>query len=66
MKPTREEIIRNVYDNKLIAIVRGMEPEYCVKLAEALCEGGINGGDHIQSEEYGSFQGDHRCDPRDQ
>ena len=42
MKPTREEIIRNVYDNKLIAIVRGMEPEYCVKLAEALCEGGIN------------------------
>ena len=42
MKPTREEIIRNVYDNKLIAIVRGMEPEYCVKLAEALCGGGIN------------------------
>lgn len=42
MKPTREEIIRNVYDNKLIAIVRGMEPEYCVKLAEALCAGGIN------------------------
>jgi len=42
MRPTREEIIRNVYDNKLIAIVRGMEPEYCVKLAEALCEGGIN------------------------
>ncbi len=42
MKPTREEIIQNVYDNKLIAIVRGMEPEYCVKLAEALCAGGIN------------------------
>ena len=42
MTPTKEEIIQNVYDNKLIAIVRGMEPEYCVKLAEALCEGGIN------------------------
>ncbi|MCI8683641.1 MAG: bifunctional 4-hydroxy-2-oxoglutarate aldolase/2-dehydro-3-deoxy-phosphogluconate aldolase [Lachnospiraceae bacterium] len=42
MKPTREEIIQNVYDNKIIAIVRGMEPEHCVNLARALYEGGIN------------------------
>lgn len=42
MEPTREKIIQNVYDNKLIAIVRGMEAEHCVKLAEALSKGGIN------------------------
>lgn len=38
---TREQIIESVYKNKIIAIVRGMEPEYCVKLAEALYQGGI-------------------------
>lgn len=38
----RETIINNVYEHKIIAIVRGMEPEYCVKLAEALYAGGIN------------------------
>ncbi len=42
MNPTREQIIQNVYDNKIIAIVRGMEPERCVKLAQALYDGGIN------------------------
>lgn len=42
MSSIREEIIENVYRNKIIAIVRGMEPEYCVKLAEALWKGGIN------------------------
>ncbi|TGY97912.1 bifunctional 4-hydroxy-2-oxoglutarate aldolase/2-dehydro-3-deoxy-phosphogluconate aldolase [Petralouisia muris] len=42
MKPTREQIIQNVYDNRIIAIVRGMEPKHCVKLAQALYEGGIN------------------------
>lgn len=42
MRPTREEIIKNVYQSKIIAIVRGMEPQYCVRLAEALCAGGIN------------------------
>lgn len=38
---TREQIIESVYKNKIIAIVRGMEPHYCVKLAEALYQGGI-------------------------
>lgn len=42
MSSIREEIINNVYENKIIAIVRGMEPQYCVKLAEALWKGGIN------------------------
>lgn len=42
MSSIREEIINNVYENKIIAIVRGMEPQYCVKLAEALWQGGIN------------------------
>lgn len=37
----RDAIINSVYENKIIAIVRGMEPEYCVSLAEALYAGGI-------------------------
>ena len=38
---TREEIIRCIYDKKLIAIVRGMEPEACVAAAQAVLAGGI-------------------------
>lgn len=39
---TREQIIEHVYESKIIAIVRGMEPEYCVKFTEALYAGGID------------------------
>lgn len=41
MRQTREEIIQEVQESKIVAIVRGMEPEYCVPLAQALYEGGI-------------------------
>lgn len=37
----RDTIINSVYENKVIAIVRGMEPEDCVGLAKALYAGGI-------------------------
>jgi len=37
-----DKIIQNVKDKKLIAIVRGVEPEYIIPLAEALLAGGIN------------------------
>ena len=37
----REDIIKAVYEHKVIAIIRGMEPEICVKLAEAFYAGGI-------------------------
>ncbi len=37
----REQIIQSVLDNKLIAIVRGVYGEDCIRLAEALCAGGI-------------------------
>ena len=38
----REQIIKNVLDKKIVAIIRGMDPEICVKLAEAFYAGGIN------------------------
>ena len=38
----RDQVINNVYDKKIIAIIRGMEPEICLKLAEAFYAGGIN------------------------
>ena len=37
----RENIIRLIQDNRLICIVRGVYGEPCLKLAEALCRGGI-------------------------
>lgn len=37
----RETIIQKVYENKIIAIVRGMDKEQTVKIAKALYEGGI-------------------------
>ena len=37
----RETIIQKVYENKIIAIVRGMDKEKTVKIAKALYEGGI-------------------------
>lgn len=38
----KEKIIQNVLDKKIIAIIRGMDPEICLKLAEAFYAGGIN------------------------
>ena len=37
----REQIIQKVLDKKIVAIVRGVYGEDCVKLAQALYEGGI-------------------------
>ena len=37
----REQIIQKVLEKKIVAIVRGVYGEDCVKLAQALCEGGI-------------------------
>lgn len=36
------QIIQNVLDKKIIAIIRGLSPEECMKLAAALYEGGVN------------------------
>lgn len=38
----REEIIQKILDEKVIAIVRGVYEDDCVKLAKALHEGGVN------------------------
>lgn len=38
----KEQVIQNVLEKKIIAIIRGMEPDICVKLAEAFYAGGIN------------------------
>ncbi len=38
---TREEIIQKILDKKLIVIVRGLEKEKMIPLAEAMYEGGI-------------------------
>ena len=37
----REEVIQAILENKIIAIVRGIEPKLAVRVAEALYEGGI-------------------------
>ncbi len=37
----REKIIKQVEDEKVIAIIRGIEPEKCLKVAQALYDGGI-------------------------
>ena len=37
----RERIIREILDKKIISIVRGVEPEKILKIAEALYEGGV-------------------------
>ena len=37
----RDEIIAKIREKKLIAIVRGIESSKCVKVAEALYEGGF-------------------------
>ena len=37
----RETVIEKIYENKIIAIIRGMDKEKTVKIAKALYEGGI-------------------------
>ena len=37
----RETVIEWAYREKIIAIVRGIEPEKCLKVAQALYAGGI-------------------------
>ena len=37
----REKIIAAVQKKKIVAIVRGLEGESCIKLAQALYEGGV-------------------------
>ena len=37
----RENILRSLEENKLVAIVRGVEAETCVKIAQALYDGGF-------------------------
>ena len=37
----RERIIQEILDKKIISIVRGVEPEKILKIAEALYEGGV-------------------------
>ena len=37
----RENILKALDETKLVAIIRGMDPEICVRLAEAYVEGGI-------------------------
>lgn len=37
----RQEVIDVVYQSKIVAIVRGFDPDVCVKLAEAYAKGGI-------------------------
>lgn len=37
----KKQIIQRVLDKKIVVIVRGVYGEDCLKLAEALCEGGI-------------------------
>lgn len=38
----KEQVIQNVYERKLIAIVRGLSAEESFQTAKALCDGGIN------------------------
>ena len=37
----RETVIQWAYEHKIVAIVRGIEPEKCLKVAQALYDGGI-------------------------
>jgi len=38
---SREQVLKSVKENKVIAVVRGVEASLCLKVAEALYEGGI-------------------------
>lgn len=37
----KENIVKAVYDGRIVAIIRGFAPEVCMKLAEAYFKGGI-------------------------
>ena len=41
VKNMREQIIQKIKEEKLIAIVRGIMPELCLKVAQALYDGGV-------------------------
>ena len=42
MQDRGQQIVKNVLETRLIAIVRGIGPEQIVRLGEALTAGGIN------------------------
>ncbi len=42
MIPVRNQVIAKVEEKKIIAIVRGLDADHCIKLAEALHAGGID------------------------
>ncbi len=37
----KEELLKTLGETRIVAIIRGMEPDVCVNLAKAYCEGGI-------------------------
>ena len=37
----KAEVLKALAETRLVAIIRGMDPEICVRLAEAYAEGGI-------------------------
>lgn len=41
VKDMREQVIQKIKEEKLIAIVRGVRPDLCLKVAEALYDGGV-------------------------
>ena len=38
---SREEIVKNIIDNGVVAVVRTKHPDKLIKIAEAIYEGGI-------------------------
>jgi len=37
----KEEVVKSVFEKKIVAIIRGFAPDVCLKLAEAYAKGGI-------------------------
>lgn len=38
----KEEVLKKIFDRKLIAIIRGVDKQYIVQLAQALLDGGVS------------------------